>query len=431
MTASRQKLLARRARFLGPNVQTFYDEPVQIVKGEGVWLWDEAGRRYLDCYNNVPHVGHCHPKVVDAICRQAATLNTHTRYLHEKILDYIEMLTATFDSSLSNVAMTCTGSEANDVALRVVQAVTGKKGFIATDHTYHGNTWAVSQLSRTNEPKGGAQSNYAFVPAPDSYRPLGGRNGEPHAQTFASEVQKAIFALEKNGHGFAALVICPFFANEGFPELDQDWLLPTIEIVRKAGGLIIADEVQPGFGRLGSHMWAHQRMKFVPDVVTLGKSLANGHPVGAMVTSPDNMKAFRTSFRYFNTFGGNAVSAAAAIATFEVLRDEGLMQNAGEVGAYAKQGMRELAKRHEAIGDVRGCGLFMGAELVTDPARKTPAAEYTKEIVNEMRRNGVLLNVLGVHYNTLKIRPPMPFSKDNADQFLATLDKALSSVPLR
>jgi 4-aminobutyrate aminotransferase-like enzyme len=431
MTASNQELLARRARRLGPNVQTFYDEPIQIVKGEGVWLWDETGRRYLDCYNNVPHVGHCHPRVVEAICKQAATLNTHTRYLHGKLLDYIEMLTATFDSKLSNVAMTCTGSEANDVALRVAQAVTGKKGFIATNHTYHGNTWAVSQLSRTNEPKGGAPSNYAFVPAPDSYRPLGGVGGTPHALAFAAEVQTAISALEDRGQGFAALVICPFFANEGFPDLGPDWLLPTIDVVRRAGGLIIADEVQPGFGRLGSHMWAHQRMGFVPDIVTLGKSLANGHPVGAMVTTPDNMKAFRSSFRYFNTFGGNAVSAAAAMATFEVLRDEGLMQNAKDVGAYAKLGMQELAKRHQSIGDVRGCGLFMGAELVTDRATKTPAVEYTKKIVNEMRRQGVLLNFLGVHYNTLKIRPPMPFSRANTDQFLSTLDKALSTIPLQ
>jgi 4-aminobutyrate aminotransferase-like enzyme len=429
MKATISDLLDRRARLLGPSVQTFYEEPVHIVKGEGVWLWDADGKRYLDCYNNVPHVGHCHPRVVEAIARQAAILNTHTRYLHETLLDYIEQLTALFDPSLSTVALTCTGSEANDIALRIAQAVTGKTGLIATNHTYHGNTAAVSMLSRTNEPKGGAPSNYAFVPAPDSYRPLGGIAGKPHAEAFAAEVQHTIKRLEEQGHGFAALVICPYFANEGFPDLDNDWLLPTVKVVKQAGGLLIADEVQPGFGRLGSHMWCHQRMGFVPDVVTLGKSMANGHPVGAAITSLENMTAFRKSFRYFNTFGGNPVSAAAAMATLQVLQDEGLMENAATVGAYAKTGMQELAKRHPVIGDVRGCGLFMGAEFVTDREKKTPAAAFTKRVVNDMRNRGVLLNFLGVHYNALKIRPPMPFSKENADQFLNTLDEVLTTLP--
>jgi 4-aminobutyrate aminotransferase-like enzyme len=425
-----ESLIERRARLLGHNVQTFYEKPVHIVKGEGVWLWDAEGKRYLDCYNNVPHVGHCHPRVVEAICKQAATLNTHTRYLHEAVLDYADALTTSFDRSLSTVAMTCTGSEANDIALRIAQAVTGKRGFIATNHTYHGNTSAVSLLSRTNEPKGGAPANYAFVPAPDSYRPLGGIGGKPHAEAFAREVQAAISKLEENGEGFAALVVCPYFANEGFPDLDDDWLLPTLEVVRKAGGLLIADEVQPGFGRLGTHLWCHQKMGFVPDIVTLGKSMANGHPVGAVITSADNMKAFRSSFRYFNTFGGNPVSMAAAMATWQVLHDEGLMQNAADVGAYAKTGLNELQSRHAVIGDVRGCGLFMGAEFVTDRANKTPATAYTKRVVNEIRRRGVLLNFLGVHYNTLKIRPPMPFSRANADQFLGTLDDVLTALPL-
>jgi 4-aminobutyrate aminotransferase-like enzyme len=428
MSAMSDEFLTRRAQRLGPNVQTFYEEPVHIVRGEGVWLWDASGKRYLDCYNNVPHVGHCHPRVVEAISKQAATLNTHTRYLHNGVLDYADVLTSSFDASLSTVALTCTGSEANDIALRMAQAVTGKRGFIATNHTYHGNTSAVSMLSRTNEPKGGAPSNYAFVPAPDSYRPLGGVAGARHALAFAAEVEAAIHRLEESGEGFAALVICPYFANEGFPDLDNDWLLPTVEVVRKAGGVLIADEVQPGFGRLGSHLWCHQRMGFVPDVVTLGKSMANGHPVGAVVTTPDIMKAFRTSFRYFNTFGGNPVSMAAALATWQVLHDEGLQRNADDVGTYAKSGLQELQKRHDMIGDVRGCGLFMGAEFVDERETKSPAPGFTKRVVNEMKQRGVLLNFLGVYYNTLKIRPPMPFSRANADQFLNTLDDVLTRL---
>jgi 4-aminobutyrate aminotransferase-like enzyme len=422
-------LLERRHKLLGPNVATFYDEPLHLVKGEGVWLWDADGRKYLDCYNNVPHVGHCHPQVVEAICRQASTLNTHTRYLHELVLDYVEKVTATMAPSLSTAIMTCTGSEANDLALRVARAVTGKTGIIATDHTYHGNTMAVSQLSTTSKPQGPAFDNVRFVPTPDSYRPPSLTN-KTHAEYFADCVADKIAELEKAGHGFSALLICPFFANEGFPDQDGDWLKPMAAVVRKAGGLLIADEIQPGFGRLGSHMWGYERAGIIPDVVTLGKPMANGHPVGAMVTSADLMQAFRSGSRYFNTFGGNPVSSAAALATLDVLQTENLMANALHVGNYAKAGLLLLAQKHEVIGDVRGRGLFFGAELILDRRTKKPATVYGKRVANEMRRRGVILNLIGVHYNTLKIRPPMPFSRANADQMLETLDDVLRVTPL-
>jgi 4-aminobutyrate aminotransferase-like enzyme len=416
------ELIKRRDRLLGPGTPLFYDDPVHLVRGRGVHVWDADGRQYLDCYNNVPHVGHCHPRVVEAISKQAATLNTHTRYLSEILLDYVEQLTGLFEHDLSTATLTCTGSEANDLALRVAQAVTRKSGVIATDHTYHGNTMAVAQLSKTSPPVGGAAANVRFVPAPDSYRSM-------DAQAFAAAVEREIAWLEREGIGFSALLICPYFANEGFPDLDPDWLKPTIEIVRRAKGLVIADEVQPGFGRIGSHMWGHQLMRFAPDIVTLGKPMANGHPVGALVTTPDIMKTFRSSFRYFNTFGGNPVSAAAAIATLQVMQDEKLMENAKVVGAYARQGLEALAKRHAVIGNVRGRGLFFGAELVLNRADKTPAAAYTAKVASEMRRRGVLLNFIGIHRNVLKIRPPMPFSKRDADLLLTTLDGVLTEMP--
>jgi len=425
-----EDLLARRARLLGPNMSTFYEDPVHMVRGQGVHVWDADGRQYLDCYNNVPHVGHCHPRVVEAICTQAATLNTHTRYLHEGILDYVEALTATFDAPFDTALMCCTGSEANDVALRMAQALTGKTGVIATDHTYHGNTTAVHQLSRSNPPPGGYWDSVGFVPAPDSYRPLGGEGGMAHAHAFAAAVQAQIDALEAKGCGFSTLILCPFFANEGFPDLPRGWLDPTVAVVRRAGGVIIADEVQPGFGRLGSHFWGHQRMGFTPDIVTMGKPMANGHPVAAVVAPGDTMRAFRERFRYFNTFGGNPVSCAAAMATLQVVQDEGLQANALDVGAYAKQGLVELAGRHDAIGDVRGAGLFFGAEMVLERATKAPATAYVKALANGMRRRGVLLNFLGVHYNVLKMRPPMPFSRENVDQMIETLDAVMSETPL-
>lgn len=421
-------LMARRARLLGPNVSTFYDDPVHLVRGEGVWVWDADGNRYLDCYNNVPHVGHCHPRVVEAIASQAATLNTHTRYLHEGILDYIDRLTATFNSDITTAIMTCTGSEANDIALRMAEAVTGKRGVIVTDHTYHGNTTVIAQLSATNPPATGDGSFVRQVPAPDSYRPLGGEGGMAHAHAFAAKVQAAIDDLNQNGPGFSAILLCPAFLNEGFPTLDPGWLDPTLEVVRKAGGLFIADEVQPGFARNGEAFWGHQRIGAAPDIVTMGKPMGNGHPVAAVATTPDIMAAFRESFRYFNTFGGNPVSCAAAMAVLDVIEDEGLQENADVVGQYARDGLARLARKHECIGDIRGYGLFFGAELVTDRDTKAPASRYAVKVANEMRQRGVLMNKLGIHYNTLKIRPPMPFSTEHADLMLDTLDGVLTDL---
>lgn len=412
-------LLARRRAVLGPNVPTFYETPVEIVRGEGVWLWDRAGTRYLDCYNNVPHVGHCHPRVVEAICRQAATLNTHTRYLHDAILTYAERLTARL-GEMTTLMMVCTGSEANDVALRMGQAVTGKTGMIATNATYHGNTALVSALSTRRPPIGGYPPNIRLVPAPDSLR------APDDGTAFAAHVARAIAELEAAGHGFSSLILCPFFANEGFPDLPAGFLAPTAELVRRAGGILIADEVQPGFGRLGSHFWGHARLGFSPDVVTMGKPMANGHPVAAVAARPQVMAAFREAFGYFNTFGGNPVSCAAALATLDVIEDEGLQQNAATVGAHALALLRQL--RHPRIADIRGAGLFFGVEFV-EPGTTAPATAFVAGLVEEMRRRGILLNKIGPGGGTLKIRPPMPFSRANAEQLVDTLSAALAALP--
>ncbi len=419
-------LMARREALLGPAMSTFYNDPVHVVRGEGVWLWDADGRRYLDCYNNVPHVGHCNPRVVQAICDQAGTLNTHTRYLHEGILDYVERLAATFADPLKTAILTCTGSEANDIALRMAEAMTGKRGIIATDATYHGNTALVSQLSKSNVPVVGfgLDRYLRHVPAPDSLR-----TPDPDGQRFAAEVERAIAAHEADGTGFAALVVCPMFLDEGFPTLPPGWLRPVAEVVRRADGLLICDEVQSGFGRCGSHFWAHQRQGITPDIVTLGKPMANGHPVGGLVTRPEVMARFRGSYRYFNTFGGNPVSCAAAMAVLEELQDKGLQAHAEGVGAYARTRLAELASRHSGIADVRGCGMVFGAEFVQggDPSR--PATAHADAVVNAMRDEGVLLSKLGRHRNTLKIRPPMPFGTDHVDLMIDTLDRVLTRLP--
>ena len=420
-------LVARRRELLGPNVSTFYHDPVHIVRGEGVWMWDADGNKYLDCYNNVPHVGHCNPRVVEAITRQAKTLNTHTRYLHEGILDYVERLTATFDDPLNTAIMTCTGSEANDIALRMAEAMTGKRGIVATDATYHGNTTLVSHLSRSNVPEVGfgLDGYFRHVEAPDSYR-----IHDPDGQRFAGRVQEAIDDLEATGIGFAALIVCPLFLNEGFPAQAEGWLKPAAEAARRAGGLLICDEVQSGFARSGGHFWAHQKQGVTPDIAVMGKPMGNGHPVAGLVTNEDVMARFRGAFRYFNTFGGNPVSCAAAMAVLDEIEAQNLQDNARKIGMLAAQRLEALAQRFDVIGDVRQSGMVFGAEFVRDRETKEPASDYADVVINAMRHRGVILSKLGRHKNTLKIRPPMPFGEDHLNMLIGTLEVVLSETPI-
>ena len=421
-TITAETFTERRARLMGPNLPTFYRTPVHIVRGQGVWLWDASGRRYLDCYNNVAHVGHGHPRVVQAIAGQAAVLNTHTRYHHDLVLDYIERLTGRLGHGISQAIMVCTGSEANDIALRMAQAVTGKTGIIATDNTYHGNTMAVSQLSTRRPPLGGRWPNVRLVPAPDTLRVP-----DPDGAIFAGHVARAIAELEASEYGFSGILLCPVFANEGIPVVSHGFLDHTVAAVRAAGGIVIADEVQPGFGRAGTHFWGHERLGFAPDVVTVGKPMANGHPVGALLARPDVMAAFREGFGYFNTFGGNPVSAAACLATLAVIEDEGLMQNAARVSAHVMDRLRAL--RHPMLAEVRDAGMFFAAEFVTADGT-TPASDFVADLVEAMVARGFLLNRIGRHGQCLKIRPPLPFSTENADALLDTLEDALRTLPV-
>ncbi len=418
----KNNLMARREAVLGPNVPIFFENPVHLVKGEGVWVWDADGRKYLDCYNNVPHVGHCHPNVVAAIAAQAAILNTHTRYLHDGIIDYAERLTAKFQPQLNQVIMVCSGSEANDIALRMAQAMTGKTGIISTDNTYHGNTMAVSQLSSRKPPIGGYAANIRHVTAPDTLRPVGG-NTAGQAEAFAREIQIAIDDLEASGHGFSGFLFCPTFANEGLPNLPQDFMQPAAKVIHAAGGILIADEVQPGFGRSGDTWWGHDWLGLSPDVVTLGKPMANGHPVAAVVARAEVMAAFRNAFGYFNTFGGNPVSCAAAAATLDVIENENLVANAKAIGAEFLQNLQGLD--HTSIANTRGRGLFIALELETDGVADEALAAH---VVEYARNNGMLMGRTGRNRNVLKLRPPMPFSAENATLATEILNRAFQNA---
>ncbi|MEX2495141.1 MAG: aminotransferase class III-fold pyridoxal phosphate-dependent enzyme [Woeseia sp.] len=423
-----KELLERRYHVLGKASPLFYDKPLHIVRGEGVWLYDAEGRRFLDAYNNVPHVGHCHPRVVGAISRQAETLNIHTRYLHENIVEYAERLTATFDDPLAMVLFACTGSEANDVAMQMARLCTGNRGFIATDFAYHGNTTAVWTVSSyfTGEDQRGPEVR--TVPAPDMYR-VPAEFGEADAsECYARTVKDAVDALTAEGVGVAGIIFDTIYSSEGLPDVPPRYVQKAIEHVRAAGGLYIADEVQPGFGRMGDHMWGYQRYGVVPDIVTLGKPMANGHPVSAVVAREDLVQEFGRSKMYFNTFGGNPVSCAAGLAVLDIVEEEGLMAHAHEVGEYVQRGLSELAERHALIGAPRGRGLFFGAELVRDRNSLEPATAEARRLVNAMRERGVLISKIGKHDNILKMRPPMPFANEHADLLLSVLDECLAEL---
>jgi len=420
-------LLERRNRLIGEKAPLFYDEPLHLVKGESVWLYGADGKRYLDVYNNVPNVGHCHPHVVEAICRQAASLNVHTRYLHDTLVEYGERLTAKFDPSLSMLFLTCTGSEANEVALRMARLHTGKQGIICSNATYHGNTTAVDALATMfngGKPNG---SGVRAVDFPDTYRVPTGVLPDDLSAYYVNQVRTAIAAFEQEGVGFAGMLICPIFANEGLPHVPDRYLEQVAGLVRDAGGVLIFDEVQAGFGRTGC-WWGHEFAGVVPDIVTLGKPMGNGHPIAGAVCRPELGEAFRNKVMYFNTFGGNPVACAAGLAVLEVIENEKLVDNARDVGAHLKRGLQALAERHRLIGDVRGCGLFFGVELVKDLESKTPASAEARALVNEVKRKGVLISKIGMHDNILKLRPPICFDRDHADLLLNVLDDSFARV---
>jgi len=423
-----QSLLERRYRVLGRRSPLFYDTPLHLTRGEGVWVYDADGKRYLDAYNNVPHVGHCHPRVVAALSRQAGTLNTHTRYLDENLVAYAERLVSLFDRELSMAVFCCTGSEANELALRIARDCSGGLGIIATDWAYHGNTAAVMQVSSLFTPASERGPYVRTVPVMDPYRDRAGRSDAELATAYADDVRRAIEGFAADGIRFAGLLFCTAFSSEGLPTVPSGFMAKALAHVHAARGFFIADEVQAGFGRLGSHMWGHQKLGVVPDIVTLGKPMGNGHPLAGVVARPDLINAFTERNMYFNTFGGNPVSAAVGTAVLDVLDDERLLEHAVRVGDYTLERLAELKQRHPLIGDVRGAGMFFAVELVSDRGSKTPASADTKRVVNLMCERGVLLSRIGPHDNILKIRPPMPFSRQNADLLIDTLDGVLASL---
>ncbi|HEY5657704.1 MAG TPA: aminotransferase class III-fold pyridoxal phosphate-dependent enzyme [Myxococcota bacterium] len=423
-----EHLLERRARLLGPALELFYDHPVHVVRGCGARLIDASGRAYIDAYNNVPQVGHSHPAVVEALTRQAATLNTNTRYLFASVLDYAERLTATLHDGLSVCMFVNSGSEANDLAWRLAKAHTGNDGAIVLRDAYHGITDAVFHLS-PSEIKDDAQiaPHVATIPAPDDYRGPH-RRGEPNlGERYAAYVDEAVEKLRRRGHRLAAFYIDPGMMSSGVIEAPAGYLPAVFARVRSAGGLCVADEVQSGFGRMGTHLWGFEALDAEPDIVTFGKPIGNGHPLAALATRPEILRSLTQRSDVFSTFGGNPVACAVGLAVLDVLEREGLRESALRVGARLRAGLEALAARYELIGDVRGSGLIVGVELVRDRASLEPAAREAHAVVNQMREDGVLVGLSGVHRNILKIRPPLAFSETDAERLIEALARALDA----
>jgi 4-aminobutyrate aminotransferase-like enzyme/Ser/Thr protein kinase RdoA (MazF antagonist) len=412
-----QSHLLRRDRLLGPCTYLFYDRPLHIVYSEGVWLYDFDGNRYLDAYNNVAHVGHCHPHVVNAIEKQARRLNTSTRYMHGYILELAERITERMPESLSTCMFVCTGSEANELAWQMAKVFTENNGALITKFSYHGSTSATKQFSTESISQENLPQHVQTLFAPTSnssyLKPDSG-------------IDNAILKLNKYGHQPAMVILDTAFVSDGIYTSPKGYLSTLFGKMREAGGLCVADEVQGGFGRLGQHFWGFQFDDVIPDIVTLGKPMGNGHPIAAVITRPEIADALAKESGYFNTFGGNPVSCAAGLAVLDVIEKEALQENAQEVGQFLRERVEALRKKYPVLGEIHGSGLLQGIDILKPD--RSPDPDLADAIMNDMRENGVLIGTTGPNYSTLKIRPPIIFQKEHVEILLAALVKALEKI---
>ncbi|NQY64493.1 MAG: aminotransferase class III-fold pyridoxal phosphate-dependent enzyme [Alteromonadaceae bacterium] len=426
-------IIAYRKKHLGKTLSLSYQEPLKIVRGQGAYLYDESGNAYLDMVNNVCHVGHCHPKVVAAGQEQQAKLNTNTRYLHDNLVNYADKLLATMPDELSVCMLVNSGSEANELAFRLARGYSKSKGFnskelLVVDGAYHGNTNACIEASpyKFDGPGGEGAPNYVHkVALADPYRGQFSGNSVETAHAYAEDVSKVIKQLAEQGKKPSAFICESLQGVAGQIIMPDGYLTAVYQKVRAAGGVCIADEVQVGFGRVGTHMWAFETQAVVPDIVTLGKPIGNGHPMAAVITTQAIADAFVTGMEYFNTFGGNPVSCAIGIAVLDAINEDKLQENALSTGNYFQEKLRQLQLKFDLIGDVRGLGLFIGVELVEDRNTKQPATDKTAQLVEYFKQNHILLSTEGPFYNILKIKPPLAFNKDDADKFIAVFEAGL------
>jgi 4-aminobutyrate aminotransferase-like enzyme len=416
------ELLDRHHRSMGHDAPLFYEEPIELVRGDGVWLEAADGRRYLDLYNNVPCVGHANPRVAAAIAEQAATLQVHSRYLHANVVDYTERLVSLHHDGIESVVLACSGSEATEMALTMARTLTGNHGLICTNATYHGNTSLVSKL--TALPVGKERDGVRSISTPQIYRPLAeGLTEAELGQLHLDELAATIAQFEADGVGFAGLMLCSILANEGLPNVPQRWFVEATQMVRDAGGLVIADEVQAGFARSGN-WWGYDTSGFVPDIVCMGKPMGNGLPVSGVAASNEMITTFRRKHRYFNTFAASPVQAAAGMAVIDEITDRGLVASVETIGSGLQTSLKNLQADEPRMGDVRGYGLFVGIDWVL-PGTTTPDVAGAAAMVEALKAKDMLLGKAGRHGNVLKVRPPLVFEQSHADLFLAAFTEVL------
>jgi len=417
----------RRDLALGSGAELFYDAPLEIVRGEGVYLYDRDGRRYVDMYNNVPCVGHANPAVVQAMAEQQATINVHSRYLHEGIVTFAERLTGLHHDGIESVIFSCSGTEANEVAIQMARIVTGQRGLICTDAAYHGNSELVDSLTCVDRTPRETSEIRGF-PFPERYRPLEeGLSEEKLCEAYLARVAAAIESLKTEGAGFAALIMCPIFANEGLPNIPSGFMSGVTDLVHREGGLVIADEVQSGYARTGL-WWGYENTGFRPDIIVTGKPMGNGLPLAATAASRKFVDSFRATTDYFNTFSSSPLQAAVGMAVLDEIERLDLMKNAADVGGRLTSELRDRVKLHDAIGDVRGCGLFIGIEMIKSSDKNEPDAALASALSDRLKDKGFLMSNAGKFDNVLKIRPPLVFSHENADEFLGAFDECMRGV---
>lgn len=419
------ELLARHHAVMGHDAPLFYENPIELVRGDGVWLFDSDGRRYLDVYNNVPCVGHANPRVVEAVAHQTGTLNVHSRYLHDGVIDWAERVVGLHHSGLESLVVTCTGSEANEVAMMMARAATGAHGIICTDATYHGNTREVSKLTRL--PAGEHRDGVRSIPAPQRYRtPEPGMSDADLCAYYLERLREQIQAFVDDGLGFAGILLCTIFANEGLVEVPDGFLREMADVVHDAGGLIIGDEVQAGYARSGS-WWGYETYGIVPDIAVMGKPMGNGVPVAGVVASHELVTGFRRKHRYFNTFAASPLQAAAGMAVIDEITDRNLVTQVDAVGLSLKASMKMLQADYPQMGDVRGTGLFIGIDWVV-PGTTEPDVDGAAQVVEAMRERGVLMGKAGQYFNVLKLRPPLVFDHEHAAIVTETFTDAVAAV---
>jgi len=412
----------KRTQFMGES-PLFYKEPIYLEKGEGVWLYDKAGKKYLDVYNNVPVAGHCHPRIIASLTDQASKLNVHSRYISDVVVDYSEKLVSLHSDNLSKLQMACSGTEAVEIAIKMARIHTGGQGIICSNATYHGNSHETFRMTI-----GPFEPEFRRVTYPESYRPIKeGLSQEELCTLYLKEVEKQIEGFSQDGIKFAGLIFCSLFANEGLPDFPKDYLTKVSKLVRDSGGVLILDEVQAGFGRTGT-WWGYQLSNVSPDIAVMGKPMGSGLPVSGVIATEEISNTFHEKAFYFNTTAATPLQAAVAGTVIDIIQDEGLIENAEKIGGYLKTELLKIKDDFDYLGDVRGPGLFIGLDIVDNKEDKNPDREKAIEIVEILKNKGVLISNAGQYRNVLKLRPPLVFDLDNANFLLETLNQVFREV---